>query len=140
MACLLSLVMLSVALRSLASPVHAPASMSPDESTLHLPFVAGDASPSGSYYCYEYEFGLIWTSEVITLNTDGSSMYSYYPPYTDFVTGTWAYTPSIPQVEFTNFRWTTATYEAPDRLWASRYLPHVDFEIAIDCGRITSAE
>jgi hypothetical protein len=92
-------------------------------------------SPVGSYFCYEYEFGLIWTSEVITLNTDGSSIYAYSPPYSNVVTGTWVYTPSIQEVSFTNFHWPTATYEAPDRLWASRYLPHVDFTIAIDCGR-----
>ena len=29
-------------------------------------------TPAGAYYCYEYEFSLIWTTEVITLNPDGS--------------------------------------------------------------------
>jgi hypothetical protein len=97
-------------------------------------------SPAGSYICDEYEFGLIWLTEVITLNADGSSV--YYGAADDqtrsesmVVTGTWVYTPTASQVGFTNFRWLTATYESPDRLWASDYLEPIGFEIAIECDR-----
>jgi len=103
--------------------------------SLYLPMMMGAESPAGSYYCLEYEFGLIWTSEVITLNTDDSSVYAYSPPYPSIITGTWSYTASIQEVGFTNFRWLTATYEIPDRLWASRYLTQAGFEIAISCNR-----
>jgi len=109
---------------------------------IYLPAVFGTEpsveSPAGVYDCLEYEFGLIWTSEVITLNTDGSSIYNYAPPYGAVVTGTWVYTPASQLVGFTNFRWLTATYTAPDRLWAERYLPEVDFEIALSCLRQVS--
>ena len=103
----------------------------------YLPFAqtATPATPAGSYNCYEYEFGMVWYSEVITLNADGSSVYDYDPPYLTTMTGTWTYTPSIREVQITNFRWPTATYEAPDRLWASEYLPGPDFEIALECSR-----
>lgn len=92
-------------------------------------------SPAGVYQCLEYEFGLIWTTEVITLNADGSSIYNYAPPYTGMMTGSWVYTPANQLVGFTNFRWLTATYAAPERLRARRYLPQVDFEIALECLR-----
>lgn len=131
----LALLLLFVTLRVVASAGKTTPSMAQNGPSLYVPAVFSAASPAGSYLCYEYEFGLIWTSEVITLNIDGSSVYNYAPPYSGVVTGTWVYTPTIQQVGFTNFRWLTATYEAPDRLWASRYLPHVDFTIAIDCGR-----
>lgn len=100
-----------------------------------LPVVYYQHPPAGSYYCLEYEFGLIWTSETITLNQDGSSIYVYDPPYTGVVTGTWSYTPAIQEVGFTNFRWPTATYKSPDVLYASKYLQHVDFEIALYCQK-----
>lgn len=103
--------------------------------TLYLPMIMGGQSPGGSYYCLEYEFGLIWTSEVITLNTDGTSVYAYNPPYSGIVTGTWIYTAAIQEVGFTNFRWLTATYEMPNRIWASRYLTQTGFVIAINCNR-----
>ena len=108
-----------------------------DEARAYLPFALASppTSPVGSYNCYEYEFGMVWYSEVITLNTDGSSVYDYDPPYLTTMTGTWGYTPSMREVQFTNFRWPTATYEAPHRLWASRYLPEPDFEVALGCTR-----
>lgn len=103
--------------------------------TLYLPVIMGGQSPAGTYYCLEYEYGLIWTYEVITLHADGTSVYAYNPPYPGIVTGTWGYTASTQEITFTNFRWSTATYEAPDRIWASRYLPQAGFEIALSCNR-----
>ncbi len=108
----------------------------PGEFYLYLPLVAcSTPSPAGSYFCNEYEYGLIWSSEVITLNVDGTSVYSYNPPYAGVVTGTWVYTPATREVGFTNFRWLTATFYAPDRIWATRYVPEVGFWIALDCAR-----
>ena len=72
-----------------------------------------------------------WTTEVITLNPDGSSAYAYYPPYSATVTGTWVYTPSREVVGFTNFRWLTTTFQPPNHLWASQYLTQAGFEIAV---------
>ena len=114
--------------------IHAQSSFSSDN-PIFLPIIFGSPSPAGAYDCNEYEFGLIWTGEVITLNVDGSSVYAYYPPYGSVVTGTWVYTPAIQQVELTNFRWLTVTFQPPDRLWASKYLPQPGFDIAISCGR-----
>jgi hypothetical protein len=105
------------------------------DSLTFLPIIFGPVTPAGTYDCNEYEFGLIWTGEVITLNVDGSSVYAYYPPYSAVVTGTWVYTSAIQQVGFTNFRWITVTFQAPDRLWASQYLPRPGFDVAIDCSR-----
>jgi len=102
---------------------------------LYLPILMGDSSPAGNYYCLEYEYGLIWTSEVITLNPDGTSVYVYNPPYPGTVTGTWSYTASTQEVQFTNFRWQTATYVMPYRIWASRYVPQTGFDVAISCSR-----
>jgi hypothetical protein len=110
-------------------------SINQDDTNLYLPIVFRSDFPDGSYFCYEYEFGLIWTTEVITLSPDGSSVYDYGLPYAAIVTGTWAYTASEQVVEFTNFRWLTATYEMSNRLWASRYLPQAGFEIALSCHR-----
>ena len=104
---------------------------------IFLPAVYGPPSLAGTYDCLEYEYGLIWTTEVITLSVDGSSVYEYRPPHPSVVTGTWVYTPTAQQVGFTNFRWITATVLLPDRLWASRYLPQVGFEIALNCNRRT---
>lgn len=107
------------------------------EARAYVPFAltSTPATPAGSYNCYEYEFGLIWTTEVITLNPDGSSLYDFSPPYGNALTGTWAYVAALREVQFTNFSWPTATFDAPDRLWASEYLPGPDFEIALECGR-----
>jgi hypothetical protein len=105
------------------------------DQAVFLPAIYGPASPAGTYTCYEYEFGLVWTTEVITLSVDGSSVYAYSPPYTAVVTGTWVYTPTIQEVGFTNFRWLTATVQLPDRLWASRYVPHAGFEVALSCSK-----
>ena len=117
-----------------------PASRSaaPDSQQLYLPsvFVLAPPSPAGSYSCLEYEFGMVWASEVITLNPDGSGIYDFTPPYLSTMTGTWAFVPATWEVQFTNFRWPTATYDAPDRLWASRYLPEPDFEVALECSRL----
>lgn len=101
----------------------------------YLPVILSESSPAGSYDCLEYEFGLIWTSEVITLNANGSSVYDYDPPYSGVITGAWTYTPSIREVGFTGSRWPTATYILPDRLWARKYLEHAGFEIALSCSR-----
>ena len=106
-----------------------------DSSQVFLPVVYYPSTPAGSYHCLEYEFGLIWSSETITLNNDGSSVYAYDGPYSDLVSGTWTFTPSLQEVGFTNFRWPTATYKFPNTLWASEYLQHVDFEIALHCSR-----
>jgi len=110
------------------------ASVEPPRALLPAIFALESQSPVGVYDCLEYEFGLIWTSEIVTLNPDGSSLYEYAPPYVQTVTGTWAYVPAIREVQFTNFRWPTATYQLPDRLWAWRYLPGPGFDIALSCG------
>jgi hypothetical protein len=116
------------------SSARRPDSEGPDGSHLYLPLVACSApSPAGSYFCNEYEYGLIWSSEVITLYVDGTSVYAYNPPYAGVVTGTWVYTPATREVGFTNFRWLTATFYAPDRLWATRYVTGTGFWIALDC-------
>ncbi len=130
---------LCLALLSLVVTINALMAVSdqPGTATLShfLPAVHASEAPAGSYYCYEYEFGMIWSADVITLNTDGTSEYAYCHPYMNSPTGTWSYTYSMRQVGFTGFRWMTATFNAPDRLWARRYLPHVGFEIAIQCFR-----
>jgi hypothetical protein len=105
--------------------------------TIFLPAVYGSPSLAGTYDCFEYEFNLVWTTEVITLSVDGSSIYEYHPPHSTFVTGTWVYTPTVQQVGFTNFRWITATVELPDRLSARRYLPGPGFEVALRCNKRT---
>jgi len=112
-----------------------------EDNKTYLPLIQSHyLSPAGSYLCYEFEFGLIWLTEIITLNADGSS--EYYGATaknevfeTAVVTGTWIYTPSTQEVGFTNFRWMTATYESPNRLWAQEYLEYVGFEIALECQR-----
>jgi hypothetical protein len=109
------------------------------DTVVYLPAIYGQLSPAGAYNCNEYEFGLIWTTEVITLSVDGSSIYAYNPPYTAIVTGTWEYSPTAQEIEFTGFRWVTATVELPNRLWASRYLPGPGFEIGVDCNRREAA-
>lgn len=127
---------LSLSLAGLALALAEPLFPSQGQSNfeIYLPLIIKSPSPAGSYWCNEYEYGLIWTQDVITLNADGTSVYEYYyPPY--FATGTWVYTPATQEVGFTNFRWLTATYEAPWRLWARRYLPESGYEIALDCGR-----
>ena len=131
----LALLSLVVTIHALMAVSEQPATPAQDEITHYLPVIHATDSPAGSYYCYEYEFGMIWSADVITLNVDGTSEYEYCHPYTNSPTGTWSYNYSIRQVEFTGFRWMTATFEAPDRLWARRYLPQVGFEIAIQCYR-----
>lgn len=131
----LALVSLVITINALAAVSPVPDSHAQDEDLLYLPSIRGTEGPAGSYYCYEYEFGMIWSADVITLNSDGTSEYEYCHPYINSPTGTWSYNYSIRQVGFTGFRWVTATFTAPDRLWARRYLPHVDFEIAIQCYR-----
>ncbi len=114
------------------SALSAPA----DDRFVFLPIIYGSASPAGAYDCYEYEFGLIWTGEAITLNADSSSLYAYSPPYPAIVTGTWVYSSPTQEVGFTNFRWVTTTFQPPDRLWASKYLSQAGFEIAVSCDRL----
>ena len=112
-------------------------SSSANDVFIYLPLISRSVvTPAGAYYCYEYEFSLIWTTEVITLNPDGSSAYAYYPPYSATVTGTWVYTPSREEVGFTNFRWPTTTFQPPNHLWASQYLTQAGFEIAVSCNRL----
>ncbi len=101
---------------------------------LYLPMIAGAINPAGAYFCYEWEFGLIWMAEAITLSVDGSSAYDL--PYGGIVTGTWAYKPDIEEVSFTNFHWPTATFLPPNQLWASRYLTDAGFDIALGCRRL----
>ncbi len=107
-----------------------------DDMFVFLPIIQQSISPAGAYYCYESEFAMIWRTEVITLNADGSSIYAYYPPHFSSVTGTWVYTPSTEVVGFTNFTWLTTTFQPPDRLWASQYLTQAGFEVAISCNRL----
>jgi hypothetical protein len=102
---------------------------------LFLPIVHGPISPAGVYDCVEYEFGLVWTTEVITLTKDGHSTYEYHFPPTSVITGTWVYTPTTQEVGFTNFRWITATVQMDNRLWASRYVPGADFYVALSCTK-----
>jgi hypothetical protein len=130
-AALFALLAITYADETLASP-SAPVK----DVYLYLPFIYSTTTPAGVYYCYEWEFGLIWTGEAITLNVDGSSIYAYDPPYAAIVTGTWVYTPSSEEVGFTNFRWLTATFQPPDYFWASKYLSDVGFEIAMSCSRL----
>jgi hypothetical protein len=120
----------------LAARIRAPLAPAAGQAAF-LPTIYGPPSPSGTYNCYEYEFGLIWTTEVITLSVDGSSVYAYAPPYTAVVTGTWVYTPTAQEVGFTNFRWLTATVELPDRLWNRMYVPQAGFEVALSCNKRT---
>jgi hypothetical protein len=103
----------------------------------YFPVVYSQASPVGSYICHELEWGLIWYSEVITLHEDGSSVYDYSPPYLTDGMGTWQYSSLNQIVTFTNFTWPTATFEIPDRLWASRQVVRQDsdFEVALRCLR-----
>ncbi|MBK8989840.1 MAG: hypothetical protein IPM39_27895 [Chloroflexi bacterium] len=84
---------------------------------------------------YEIEFGLIWASEIIILHPDGSSLYAYDPPGAGIATGTWAYKSQIQEVSFTNFRWITATFQPPNRIWATQYITHAGFDVGLECGR-----
>jgi hypothetical protein len=104
-------------------------------SHVFLPVIYYPSTPAGTYFCLEYEFGLIWTSETITLYDDGSSLYEYDAPYGGTVSGTWSYDPARNEISLTGFRWQTVTYIFPNELYASEYLPHVDFEIAVYCQR-----
>ena len=117
----------------------ASASSSPHGNhTLFLPMVSKSPSLPGTYACLEWEFGLVWSSDVITLSADGSAIYQYNPPYTAIVTGTWSYTPILQEVGFTGFRWPTATVLSSGGLWARKYLPGPGFDIALSCSRNTS--
>ena len=97
--------------------------------------IAQNATLVGVYDCLEYEFGLVWSSDVVTLYSNGTSRYEYGPPYANVVTGTWVYKPTAQEVRFTGFRWITPTVQLPDRFFASRYLPEPGFEIAVSCLR-----
>ncbi len=44
---------------------------------LYLPVILGPFRLAGIYDCVEYEFGLIWTTDVITLHPNGDSTYAY---------------------------------------------------------------
>src|SRR5262249_24347147 len=115
-----------------ATPLRAQAAT---DNFVYLPVVYSQPSPAGTYDCNEYEFGLIWTTDVITLSVDGSSIYAYNPPASSIVTGTWTYSPTAQEIAFTGFRWITATVELPNRLWARKYLPDPGFEIGLECAR-----
>jgi hypothetical protein len=131
-----ALILLCVLLETMRSSekIKAQPSFTGDNSVF-LPLVYHLTPLVGTYDCYEYEFGLIWTTEVVTLNKDGSSLYVYSPPYAAIITGTWVYTPVIQEVGFTNFRWPTATFQLPDRLWASNYITPAGYEVALSCGK-----
>lgn len=104
-------------------------------SLIYLPVIYGpEARPAGAYDCVEYEFGQIWSGDLITLYQDGSSEYQYYYGI-GLVSGAWTYTSSLREVGFTNFRWQTATFTPPDRMSNRQYLPGPGFEIAIYCTR-----
>lgn len=83
--------------------------------------IAQNTTLAGVYDCLEYEFGLVWTSDIVTLYPDGTSRYEYSPPYANITTGTWVYTPTAQEVQLTGFRWITATVQFPDRFYASRF-------------------
>ena len=99
---------------------------------VYIPIVFGPASPAGTYRCDEFEFGLIWRSGAITLSADGKSVYAIG---VGTVTGTWVYMPAIQEVGFTNFDWLTTTFQSPNKIYASKYLPNAGFEIALSCGK-----
>jgi len=108
-----------------------------DDKFVFLPFISqGSISPAGAYHCDEIEYAMIWKTEVITLNTDGTHIWAYDRPGSSIVTGTWVYTPSAEVVGFTNFTWLTTTFQPPNRLWASQYITQAGFEVAISCNRL----
>jgi len=114
-----------------------PTSPADDTFVVFLPIIQGSISPAGAYYCYEFEFAMIWRTEVITLNPGGSSIYAYYPPnFPSIVKGTWVYNPSTEVVSFMNFTWLWTAFQPPDRLWNSQYLTQAGFEVAISCNRL----
>jgi hypothetical protein len=122
----------------LAGRIHASAAPAAGQ-TVFLPSIRDPFTPAGTYDCKEYEYGRIWTTEVITLSLDGASVYAYGPPAAAVVKGTWVYSPEIQEVGFTNFRWLTATVELSDQLLASRYVPQAGFKIALSCTRQASS-
>ncbi len=99
----------------------------------YLPVIYGPAAPAGVYDCVEYDSGVIWTTDVITLLTTGEAIYGYQPPSGGVMTGTWVYTPETRTLGFTEFRWESATFELTmDRLWAVRQVAP-EYEIRLDC-------
>lgn len=86
---------------------------------------------AGVYDCDEYEYDMIWATDVITLNQDGTSQYLMRGDLSR--AGTWSYDPAARQVTFVNFRWLTATYQLPGRLHVSTVTSGVD--IALDCQK-----
>lgn len=135
-----ALILVLVLICGLFSPVYAASKVNPrpdgqNNFLYYFPVISGPDTPAGSYHCLEYEFGLIWNSETITLNLNGTSIYAYDP--SPVVTGTWAYAPTTREVSFTNFGWSPVRYEAPDGLYASRDIPGAGFSVAISCGRLS---
>ena len=117
----------------LALPWFTPAGLAQTTWRYYFPMILGPGLPAGTYDCEEYEAGLIWTTDVITLFPDGESLYAYQPPYGGVVTGTWVFTRETNEIAFTSFRWETATVEFPGRIWSRRTLVDPAIEIALEC-------
>lgn len=129
---LLLLALAALALSLLASSATAQPSRTP---RVWLPLMADQLPPTGVYDCVESEFGLLWTTSVITLSGNLSSQYNYGPPYSGLAAGAWSYTPSIQEVRFTNFRWEVLRFIPPGRLNAMRFIESGNFTVRIDCTR-----
>jgi len=55
----------------LALPWFTPAGLAQTTWRYYFPMILGPGLPAGTYDCEEYEAGLIWTTDVITLFPDG---------------------------------------------------------------------
>ena len=96
---------------------------------------APGAALVGVYDCVETEFGLVWTTSVVTLAADGTSVYDYGPPISSVVSGTWSYAPATGQVSLAGFRWPLVSYTPPRSLSARDFVESAGFEITIGCTR-----
>lgn len=102
---------------------------------------ASQFSPAGIYDCAEYEFGEGYGGAVIRLNADGSSTYTSTIRNVEEI-GTWNYTPPT-ELQFTHFRWMTATLDLPNRFDAHRWVSlgpdqqstPSGFEVRIECHK-----
>ncbi len=129
----IALFLAAAALAPWLLPVRAQSPAATGAEAYFLPAIYVSDLPSGVFVCNEYEAGVIWATEVITLLRNGESAYAYPPPYAGVVTGTWVYTPQTQELGFTEFRWQTATLVLPDRIWARQWLPGPEFEIGLEC-------
>jgi len=115
-----------------------PAQPSVVAAQVFLPLVVLPPSPEGIYNCNEYEFGLIWTTDVITLSHDMSSAYEFIYQSAPVITGTWTYTPTTQEVALRNFHWPIVTFHPPDGLSQSSTITNTGkpFEVGIWCGKV----